>query len=164
MKTTILVAAGLGGFKAYQIDRNELHRTPHLELLEEYTNNGAHDRLTDRVSDLSGRFRRSAGPSGFSGAMSDGERHNLEFELRKRLVRQMARRLDVLLGRNEIERCFLAAGRDINHLLLEELDARSRNKIDRNLPVDLTKADRSELLRHFQPPNRPASPDQRATL
>jgi hypothetical protein len=84
-----------------------------------------------------------------TGAMSDGERHNIELESRKRLVRQLAQRLNGLVGSKEIERCLLAASREINHQLLEELEPLVRAKIEKNLPVDLTKLERAEIMGHF---------------
>jgi hypothetical protein len=156
MKNTLLVVTDLGGFKAYRIDNGELHRTPRLELLEEFNNDAAHGRLVDRVTDLGGRFPRSTGNSSSSGAMSDGERHNIQLEQRKRLVRLLAQRLNSLLLRSEIECCFLAASREIHRQLLEELDSRVRAKIERNLSADLTKVGKSDLLGYFQPVPRPA--------
>ena len=125
-----------------------MSRTPHLDLLEQYSNTEAHGRLGDKVSDLSGRFPRGTGLKA-GGAMSDGERHNIELESRKRLVRQLAQRLNVLARNPEFERCFLAASREINHQLLEELEPQVRAKIAKNVPADLTKLERAEILTHF---------------
>lgn len=161
MKITLLVVTDLGGFKAYRLDNGEFLRTPRLELQEEFSNHAAHGRLVDRVTDLGGRFPRSTGASNSTGAMSDGERHNIQLEQRKRLVRQLARRLNSLLRNPEVERCFLAASREIHHQLLDELDGHVRIKIERNLPADLTKVDKSDLLGHFQPVPRPATSSPR---
>jgi len=145
---TLLVVADLGGFKAFQLENNDGQRTPRLEFLEQYDNQQAHGRLVDRVSDLSGRFPRGTGMKA-GGAMSDGERHNIELETRKRLVRQLAQRLNALCRTQQVERCFLAASREINHQLLAELDPQLRAKIARNVPADLTKLGRAELLDRF---------------
>jgi len=150
MKNTLLVVADLGGFKAFRLENNQdqLNRTPRLQLLEQFENAQAHDRLVDKVSDLSGRFPRGTGSKG-TGAMSDGERHNIALETRKRLVRQLAHRINVLARAQEIERCLLAASREINHQLLEELEPQVRLKIIKNVPADLTKMERVDILRHF---------------
>src|SRR5205085_4633250 len=112
----------LGGFKAYKLENNShLNRTPRLEFLQQFDNVQAHGRLVDKVSDLSGRFPRGTGLKA-GGAMSDGERHNIELESRKRSVRRLAQHLNILARNEEIERCFLAASREINHQLLEELE------------------------------------------
>ena len=116
--------------------------------MEEFKNADAHGRLVDRVSDLSGRFPRGTGLK-TGGAMSDGERHNIELETRKRWVRQLAQRLNVLARADEIERCFLAASREINHPLMQELDPQVRAKVAKNIPADLTKMEHAEILRYF---------------
>ncbi len=114
-------------------------------MLEHFDNPDAHDKLVDKVSDLSGRFGRGTASSG----MSDGERHNIQLEQRKRLVRRLAERLNKLAGPPEVERCLLAVSKEINHLLVDELDSHVKAKIFKNLPADLTKLERSEILRHF---------------
>ncbi len=145
---TLLVVADLGGFKAFKIENNSAHRTPRLEFLDQFDNLQAKGRLVDRVSDLSGRFPRGTGMKA-SGAMSDGERHNIQLENRKRLVRQLAQRLNSLARAEPIERFYLAASREINHQLVEELDPHLRAKITRNVPADLTKLERADLLQRF---------------
>ncbi len=149
MKNTLLVVADLGGYKAYKLEPNQQpSRPPRLELLEHYDNEHAHDRLVDKVSDLGGRFPRAGGiPPG--GPMSAGERHNIELETRKRLVRQLAQRLNLLARSQEIERCMLAASREINTQLVGELDAQVRDKIVKNVSADLTKVEAGDILRHF---------------
>lgn len=148
MKNTLLVVADLGGYKAFKIENPEANRSPRLGFVDQFENAGAHGRIGDRVSDLSGRFPRGTGTRS-GAAMSDGERHNIELETRKRLVRQLAQRLNVLASKQDIDRCFLAASKEINKQLLEELDPRVRAKIEKNVPADLTKLERGELLRRF---------------
>ena len=149
MKNTLLVVADLAGFKAFKLENNHhLNRTPRLEFVEQFENAQAHGRLVDKVSDLSGRFPRATGVKANS-AMSDGERHNIELEARKRLIRQMAQRLNTLARTLDIDECFLAASREINHPLLQELEPMVRAKIAKNIRADLTKLERTEILRHF---------------
>jgi len=81
--------------------------------------------------------------------MADGERHNIELETRKRLVRQLARRVNLLARPKTVERCLFAASKEINHLLLGELESEVRTKIHKNLPADLTKLERTEILARF---------------
>jgi len=145
MKNTLVVVADLGGYKAFKLADGELNHTPRLELLDQFDNPEAHGRLVDTVSDLSGRF-----PRGMAGsAMSDGERHNIELERRKRFVRLLAQRLNQLGRISEFEKWFLAASKEINHQLVAELDSQLRAKITKNVPADLMKVERVEILRHF---------------
>jgi hypothetical protein len=149
MKNTLVLVTDLGGFKAYRLENNQPMSSPRLELLEEYKDAEAHLRLVEEVSGLAGRFpRRTAAAR--AGAMSDGERHNIELEKRKRGVRKLAGRLDSLMQDPEIEQCFLAASREIMNPLLQELSPGARSKIGMNIPADLMKASKVQLLRQFR--------------
>ena len=149
MKNTLVVVADLGCFKAFRLETHHPNQMPHLELVEEFNSTDAHNKLVDKVTDLAGRFPHSAGAANTRGARSDGERHNIELESRKRLVRQLAQRFNALARNPEVECCLLAASREINHQLLEELEPQVRAKIEKNVPADLTKLERAEILRHF---------------
>jgi len=149
MKNTLVVVSDLGGYKAYRLEADQFNSTPRLDLLEEFNNTAAHGRLVEKVSDLSGRFPRRTGAS-HAGAMSAGERHNIVLEQRKRHVRTMANRLNLLMQRPGVEQCYLAASREMNHQLLEELEPQVRAKIGVNVPADLMKVSKAELLRRFR--------------
>src|SRR4029077_9461894 len=151
MKTTLVVVTDLGGFKAFRLDEDNQHRSPRLELIEEFNNADAHTRLVEKVTDFSGRFPRRTGASNGTGAMSDGERHNIDLERRKRSVRKMAKRLNALMREVRAARCWPPASREINHPLWNELDPEMRTRIERNVPADLTKVSKANLLWHFQP-------------
>ncbi len=147
MKNTLVVVADLGCLKAYRLDTTPVQHTPRLELIEEYMNNGGVARPTEVNTDSSGRFPR--GGAHPVGGMSDGERHNLALEQRKRLVRQLAGRLRHLLQEPGAGDCYLAASREIHNHLLDELDPAMRVRIVRSVHADLTKVDKGELLAHF---------------
>ena len=124
MKQTLVVVTDLAGFKAFRLDNEYWQRTPRLELFHEFGNAQAHERLIEKVTDVAGRFPRSSSAFHKADAMSDGERHNIELELRKRYVRQLAGRLNSLL--RGAERCYLAASRKMNRQLWDELEAQAR--------------------------------------
>jgi hypothetical protein len=149
MKNTLVLVTDFGGFKAYRLENDQPDSSPRLELLEEYTDTQAHRKMVEQVSDLSGRFPRRTGARGATGAMSDGERHNIELEKRKRGVRNLAGRINSLMRNPDVEQCFLAASREIMNPLLQELSPDSRSKIGMNIPADLMKASKMELLRQF---------------
>ncbi len=148
---TLLVVADLAGFKAFKLDTegNLLrNQTPRMVLLEQYSNSKAHLRLMDKVTDLAGRFPRRTGARAI-GAMSDGERHNIELEARKRLIRDLAFRVNALARQPDIDRCLLAASKEINNTLVQELEPGVRAKIVKNIPVDLMKFGQAEILKRF---------------
>ncbi len=150
MKNTLVVVADLGCLKAFRLENSHLNRASRLELLQEFQNPDAHGKLVERVTDLSGRFPRGSGAANSAGgAMSDRERHNIGLENRRRLVRQLAQRFNQLARPEEVERCLLAASKEINRQLLDELEPRVRAKIEKNVPADLTKLEPAAILRHF---------------
>ena len=149
MKNTLVLVTDFGGFKAFRLENDHPHSSPRLELLEEYEDAEAHRRVVEEVSDQAGRFRRKIGTRG-GAAMSDGEQHHMALEKRKRGVRKLAGRLDSLMQNPEIEQCFLAASREIMNPLLQELSPAARSKIGMNIPADLMKVSKSELLTKFR--------------
>jgi hypothetical protein len=152
MKNTMIVVADLEQLKAYQLDDDPLHSNPRLELVERF-NTGAARKMIDETTDLSGRFRRAMGSRETYG-ISDGERHNLSLEKRKRCLRQIAERINTLLRDPGVERCFLAVSREINNALVEELSPQARSKIEIDLSSDLTKVNKADLLGHFKAATR----------
>jgi len=150
MKDKWVVVTDLCSLKAYRLDTGSFTRTPRLELMLGFENPEAHERLLDKVSDQAGRFSKGMGHNGAAaGAMSYGERHNIELEHRKRLVKQLAGRLNDLLRRADVAGCYFAASKEINHQLLEALEPAARAKIEQNVAADLTKIDKSQLLARF---------------
>ncbi|MCS7338906.1 MAG: host attachment protein, partial [Verrucomicrobiae bacterium] len=133
-----------GLLRAYKLSRDDTDPRPRLELVDEVELKEAHHRVTDMVSDQAGRFASSAHPGA-----SAGERHNIELEHRKRLIKQLADHVAVLLRREHVETCYLAASKEINHKILDLLPHDVRAKITKNIAADLTKLGKAELLERF---------------
>jgi hypothetical protein len=156
MKRTLIVVTDLEELKAYRLDNDPTHRTPRLDLVEQF-NTDANRKLVEEVSDQAGRFPRATVAPNIMGGMSQGERHNIELEKRKRCVRRIAGQINSLLMDGDIERCLLAASREMNNSLLGELDPKARHKIEINVPADLTKVSKAELLGYFKAASRPGA-------
>jgi hypothetical protein len=148
MKNTLIVVTDLACFKAFRVDDDSLHSRPRLELLEQF-HTTANQRLVDQVTDQAGRFPGAAAGPMMAG-MSQGERHNIGLEQRRRGVRKLATKVNSLMRDPEVEQYFLAASREINTPLLEQLEPRVRSKLKINVPADLTKIAASELLDYFK--------------
>jgi hypothetical protein len=149
MKNTLVLVADLAGFKSYRLDNNPMNSGPRLEHLETFENPDAHGKIVEKVTDMAGRYRQAAGAGTGSAVASNGEKHNMELEFRKRLVRQMAGKLNAIGRAADVERWYLAASLEINRQLLEELEPGVRAKIEKNICADLTKVGRGEILDHF---------------
>jgi hypothetical protein len=142
MKNKIVVVTDLGSLKAYKLANAQPGISPRLELIEELQLNGAHQKLTEQVSNGAGRF----GKGGVGNGAAVGERHNIELEHRKRLVKQLTDKLSTLLRADGVEGCLFAASKEINHAITEALEPRLRAKLVKNLAADLTKLSKAELL------------------
>jgi hypothetical protein len=151
MKTKWVVLADLGSMKAYKIDDNSENSHPRLELLESFDNPEVHSKLSDKVSDQAGQFARGSRGAGAGHEIASGERHNIELEQRRRWVRQVSERVERVLRRADVELCWFAAGKEINHQILEELSPEAKAKVERNITANLTKIEKSELVNHFSP-------------
>ena len=145
MRNIIIAVIDLGLLKAYRIEHTRL-KTPRLVLLEEFEPADAHGKLIDKLTDHAGRNR--VPNSNIS--MSMGERQRVTLEFRKRLVKQLAEGLTRLLKNEAVDGCFMAASKEINHCIMEELTPRLRAKVLKNVRADLAKVRKSELLEHFE--------------
>jgi protein required for attachment to host cells len=141
MKRTLVIVTDLGNFRAFEWDGDNFHSTPRLELVDDFETIDARHK---RGNTLTVHEQRAV-----LGNPSDGEQHNMQLEKRRRLVRQMAERVTDLLRPKDIDRCFLAAPAEINRQLVVEISTDVRQKIQKNLPLDLTRLDKSQLIDHF---------------
>ena len=151
MKNKLLVVTDLGSFKAFKVDEDGQYSKPRLELIEEYDTIAGREQLKDLTTDFGGRFPRSSS-TGVSSDMSDGERHNIELEMRKRLIKQLAGTINGLILNEQYSSCYFAAGKEINRQILDELNPSARAKIEKNVPSNLTKLEKYDILKHFTGP------------
>jgi hypothetical protein len=150
MNKTLIIVADLGLLRAYRETQNVADRQPHLELIEEVKLESAHQKLSDQGTDHAGRFPRGSGGANISGDLSAGESLNSEAEQSRRLISQLAGRINTLLAEDDVTRCSIAISGAIHNQLLEALDPKARAKIVQSLASNLTKTDPSELHAHFE--------------
>jgi hypothetical protein len=149
MNKTLLIVADLGLLRAYRETQNVADRQPHLELIEELKPESAHQKLSDQVTDQAGRFPRGGGGANIPGDLSAGESLNAEAEQNRRLISQLALRINALLANPEVTRCSIAISGAIHNQLLEAIDPKARAKFGQVLASNLAKTDPNELLGHF---------------
>jgi hypothetical protein len=149
MKSKMLIVTDLGTFKAFRVDENQFNSTPRLELIKSFDVAEAHTRLSDRVSDQAGQFPRGTGAPAANSDMSNGERHNMELEHRRRLVKHIAEAIQEVAKQENPDLIYFAAGHEINQQILNELAPPVKNKIAKTVSSNLTKTDKSDLLGYF---------------
>ena len=140
MSNKLLVVADLGHVKAYQLGESSMRGTPRLELLDEWQTE-VMEHLSEQLTDQFGQYRKG------SSEMSDGEEHNLELEQRHRAAKNIARQIDALT--TDVEGWYFAAPSEIYQQLLEEMNQRTRQKLEKNVPADLTKVTPDQIIKHF---------------
>jgi hypothetical protein len=120
-----------------------------LRLLEEW-HTAVTRRISDQVTDKCGQFAKGSLSFAAINDMADGERHNLELELRRRALKQMAARLSELLETGPVEGCYLAAEAAINRRVLMTVGGLVQKKIQKNLRLNLTRLKPSGIVKHFR--------------
>jgi len=149
MKRTILIIADLGNFDVYQCDDDPLHSGVQLELINAFETMDARGKRANTLTPMEKRSARQANNPRLDATGSDGEQHNMQLEKQKRLIRQMACRIADHLKDDEVERCFLAIPQEINNRVIESIAPDLREKIEKNVPRDLTHLRKGEIIRHF---------------
>jgi hypothetical protein len=146
MKTPrLVVLTDLGHFKAARLETT-LRGTPRLEWLEDVRLESYPNRVVDKVTDLAGRHA-APGNKHWGAPMADA--HNLKLETRRRLVKDIARRIARLMRAHPDMPLWLAAPSEINHLILDELPGTLRVRVEASLARDLTRAGQRDVLAAF---------------
>src|SRR5436190_5027200 len=151
MTKRLLITADLGHLKAFRLLQPEANRSSRIEMIETETTD-ATNHLSEVVTDQAGQFRKGSFPAGPSDR-SDGEPHNLTLERRRRALKTIARDISRLIGKEKPQEWFLAAGKEINHRLIEAFDDDVRGKLKKNVRANLTKLNPAQLLSHFSAEN-----------
>jgi hypothetical protein len=145
MKDKLIIVVDLGLVRAYRIDLTP-QTTRRLEQVQEIVLEEAHTRLKDRVTDLASRHRAPT-QKNRSAPMADD--HNLKLEEKRRLIRKIAGRITDLVEHNAKNGCWLAAPKEINLQIQNELPPAVRKRIQKSVPCDFTKLSPPEVLEHF---------------
>jgi hypothetical protein len=147
MRSKLIIVTDLGLLRACRLETT-LNRKSRLELLEEVVLEDAHQRVVEKATDLAGRHV-SPTARHWGAPMTDD--HNLRLEIKRRLIKQIAKHIQRLVNTSGTESCCLAAHKEINHLIVDALPKTVRARIETNLARDLVKAPRKELLAIFAP-------------
>lgn len=141
----LIITVDLGHFKAYRVSKRPMEST-RVQLIGSYDSIDGHGKLSDKLSDSAGRFGVSGGKKG--APKGYGDPHNIELETEKKLIKMIAQDINKLVSREDCP-WYLAADKQINRQITENLSQDARKKLDKNITSDLTKAPKSEILDYF---------------
>ena len=142
----VIIAVDLGHFKAYKVTKQE-HESPKIQLIESYDSLEAHGKLSDKLSDTSGRFAMGGGKNG--AAKGYGEPHNLKLEMEKKAAKLISNDINAIIRKEGLPKWYLAASKMINSQILDNLDAGVKAKLDKNIMSNLTNIEKSDIIKHF---------------
>jgi len=145
--STVIVTVDLGHFKAYRVTWDPV-ASPKIELIASYDSIEGHGKLSEKLSDIAGRFVGGGGEGEV--AKGYGEPHNLESNIRKKLAKLIALDINALIKKEDCGRWYLVAGEKINKDIIKKLDPAAKAKLNKNISFDLTKIPKSEILSHFE--------------
>lgn len=142
----LMIVADLGRMKAYRITRDELqpNTSPAFEDLADEDLENQHSRVSDRVTDKAGRFAYGAG------SIAVGERHQEEKVAEENQLQAIAGRINNVASNGNGAPIYLAAPQTMLRNLLDALDPSVRQRIKRDLALDLVKTPKLELLKRFE--------------
>ena len=150
MNNKLVVVTDLGSFKAYKLEVNGLHKTPRLELIEEFNLVEAHGKMSDRLSDLAGRFPVTDGAGAHRGATSIAERTQLATEMERRIHKELADQIGKIVSQNGKEGWSFAAPAEIHAAIVNLLPPAARGRIVEHVKSDLVKVETARLINHFR--------------
>ncbi len=145
--STIIIAVDLGHFKAYRIPKSPLGKSK-IELIEIYDSIEAHGKMSDKLTDKAGRNGMMGGRKG--AAKGYGEPHNMALQTEKKMLKLIAKDINVLLSREKYDTWYIAAPKEINSRIIENLNPDVKAKLGKNIQADLTKFGKAEILSHFE--------------
>lgn len=145
--TSLIIVADRGSLKAYSVDETPT-RGPSLKLIQAFDLTDAHGKMSDKVTDLAGRYAAVDGGGVHHGA-STGE-SKLETETDRRIYKQLADQIVKIIARSGKDSWSFAAPAEIHAAIVDLLPAAARNRIVEHVKSDLVKTEPAKLASHFR--------------
>jgi hypothetical protein len=147
--TSFVIVADRGSLKAFRVEETPT-RGPSLQLVQAFNLTDAHGKLSDKLSDLAGRFPVTNGAGAHRGAASIAERTQLENETDRRIYKQLADEITKVVSENSTEGWSFAAPPEMHSAIVDLLPARVRDRIIEHVKSDLVKVEPAKLAAHFR--------------
>ena len=113
-----------------------------------YDSIDARTKLSEKLSDSAGRFKRGEGQR--TEAKGYGEPHNMKIEFERRLTKQIANEISTLITKEDSPNWDLSAPGKINGKIIEHLPPDVKSKLGRSITADLTMTAKSKILSYFE--------------
>jgi hypothetical protein len=146
MNEHYIVTVDRGHLKIYEETKARGQFTPTLVLTEAMDFPSGAESYSARDTDMAGRF---PGARGRSGGMSIDERLPMEREEDRRRVDRLATEINAFLRNRPDASWDFAAPAELHSTVLEQLSPKTRLRLRRTLPKDLTNQPAAEVRAHF---------------
>jgi hypothetical protein len=145
---SLVITADRGSLKAYRVNETPT-RGPSLKLIQAFDITDAHGKLTDKLTDLAGRFPVTESAGAHRGAASIAE-SKLETEVDRRIIKELADQITKIVNDSGKEGWAFAASSGIHSAIVDLLPDRVRNRIVEHVKSDLVKVEPVKLPNHFR--------------
>lgn len=150
---TLLIVTDLGRMRCWRLrrDPDQPELSPTFETVADESLETSHSYYADRNTDQGGRFAsRAASGNPASPGMSTGERHGEEEQAEKDGILQLAEVIARVVEGSPGLPVYFAAPQAIHRRLFDLLPGGVTGRIRKDLALDLTKAEKLDLLRRFE--------------
>jgi hypothetical protein len=148
MAERLIVTVDHRHFKVLRAEKPLGQTTTSLTLVDAVELVDGRGSYASKTTDMAGRFPGSKGP--IPGGMSIDERLPLKGELDRRIVEQIAMRIDAVLGERPEARWDFAAGPGLHQAVLERVSPAIKQRLNHAVQKDLTNIPTQELVEHFE--------------
>jgi hypothetical protein len=147
--SSLVIVTDRGSLKAYRVNETPT-RGPSLQLVQAFNMTDAHGRLSDKLSDLAGRFPVAEGAGAHRGPASIAERSQLATEMDRRIQKDLADQIAKIVSENGKDGWSFAAPAEIHTAIVDLLPAGIRQRIVEHVKSDLVKVEAARLISHFR--------------
>ena len=147
--SSLVIVTDRGSLKAYRVNETPT-RGPSLRLVQALNITDAHGRLSDKVSDLAGRFPIAEGAGAHHGPAATAERTQLATEMDRRIQKELADQIAKIVSENGKEGWSFAAPAEIHSAIVDLLPAAVRQRIVEHVKSDLVKVEPARLISYFR--------------
>jgi hypothetical protein len=145
--SSLIIVTDRGSLKAYRVAETPT-RGPSLQLVQAFNITDAHGKLTDKLTDLAGRFPVSDGAGVHHGASIAESK--LETETDRRIYKQLADQIVKLVKSDGVAGWSFAAPSSIHSAIVDLLPRDVRDRIVEHVKSDLVKTELAKLATHFR--------------
>jgi hypothetical protein len=147
--SSLVIVADRGSLKAYKVNETPT-RGPSLKLIQAFDITDAHGKLSDKLTDLAGRFAPTESAGAQRGGASIAERTQLENETDRRIHKQLADEIARVVKSDGVTGWSFAAPAHIHAAVVDLLPNAVRDAIVEHVKSDLVKIEPAKLPSHFR--------------